>query len=230
MSDPATYVAELVQVFESHRQAEKAQQMSAYMKYKFPFLGIPNPERKKLSAFFIKEVKSFFLQPPFPLFHTLWNLAEREYQYVAMDLMDKYLKKLKAEDIPQVQELITTKSWWDSVDLLASHALGAILKGDSTLQEEWVSIWMSSGNMWLERSSMLFQLSYKEDTNWPLLQETCLKLKESDEFFIQKAIGWSLRQYSKTEPERVNEFLEAHEWKPLSKREGKKWLIKSGFD
>ena len=229
MSDPASYVTELVQVFESHRQAEKAQQMSAYMKYKFPFLGIPNPERKKSSAFFLKEVKSFFPDPPFPLFHTLWNLAEREYQYVAMDLLDKYLKKLHTEDIPRVQTLITTKSWWDSVDLLASHALGAMLKDNHTLQEEWVATWMSSGNMWLQRSAMLFQLGYKEETNWPLLQQTCLQLIESNEFFIQKAIGWSLRQYSKTEPEMVNHFLEAHAWKPLSKREGKKWLVKSGF-
>ncbi|MEM6765306.1 MAG: DNA alkylation repair protein [Bacteroidota bacterium] len=229
MSDLSATVADLIAVLENHKNPEKALQMSAYMKYQFPFLGLQNQERKKLSKAFIQEIKKGCPSPPFEILNILWELPEREYQYIAMDLLDKYLQDLTLNDISSVIRFIIHKSWWDSVDLLASHAVGTILSSYPAQQEQYVQSWTTTENIWLSRTALLFQLSYKENTNWPLLQHTCLSLKDSEEFFIQKAIGWGLRQYSKVNAEAVVQFTENHKWKPLSKREGQKWLIKAGY-
>ncbi|PEZ06055.1 DNA alkylation repair protein [Bacillus sp. AFS018417] len=215
--------------FEAHRNREKAEPMERYMKNHFPFLGIQTPERKQL----FREVSQNTEAPKgaeLPvILRELWALPEREFQMLALTLLDKYRKHLKETHLPLLEELITTKSWWDSVDMLASHFVGLILAAHPHLIEPYVQKWMASNNMWLQRTCLLFQLKYKEKTDMKLLFSLIEQLSHSKEFFIQKAIGWVLREYAKTNPKAVWEFVQTHHLAPLSKREAIKH-IKNVFE
>ncbi|GLB59138.1 hypothetical protein NCCP133_12710 [Cytobacillus sp. NCCP-133] len=130
----------------------------------------------------------------------LWEKDEREYQNAALDYIGKFVKKLDKGHLPLVKKLIVTKSWWDTVDMLASHAVGAIAAKHPEIIGEKIDEWVTSDDMWLRRTSILFQLKYKDRTDEDLLYRYILENNESKEFFIQKAIGWALREYSKNEP------------------------------
>jgi 3-methyladenine DNA glycosylase AlkD len=143
---------------------------------------------------------------------------------VAIALLGRKLKTLSIEDLEFLEKLITEKSWWDSVDSIAPTIVGTIVKRDRLNGEKVMIQWSESGNMWLNRAAILHQLKYKNDTNEKILTEIILKHVNSKEFFIQKAIGWVLREYAKTNPVFVQQFVAAHELKPLSKREALKHL------
>lgn len=216
------FTVSLQKHFESHRNREKAESMERYMKNHFPFLGIQTPERKQL----VREVLQNNEAPKAAdlpvIVRELWALPEREFQMVALTLLDKYRKHLNETHLPLLEELITTKSWWDSVDMLASHFVGLILAAHPHLIESYVQEWMASNDMWLQRTCLLFQLKYKEKTDTKLLFSSTRQLSHSKEFFIQKAIGWTLREYAKTNPQAVWEFVQTHDLAPLSKREATK--------
>ncbi|RFU66824.1 DNA alkylation repair protein [Bacillus sp. V59.32b] len=214
----------LINKFESHRNKEQAKPMQKYMKDLFPFLGIKTPQRKELMKEFYQE--SRILKEDFqPEFVTeLWKQDEREYQYAAMDYVEKSLKKLQKNDLLLVKDLITEKSWWDTVDMLAQKPVGKIAADHPEVIHEEIEDWSISDNLWLRRTSILFQLKYKEKTNEELLYTYILRNNESKEFFIQKAIGWTLREYSKTNPESVRRFIAANQLANLSVREGSKYL------
>ncbi|WP_410511475.1 DNA alkylation repair protein [Paenibacillus sp. BR2-3] len=199
----------LIQRLEASKDPITAKAMSAYMRDQFPFLGIKTPLRSEI----IKEFLA--LHPP-----------EREYQYTALDILLKIRRKLEPQDLPLIEGFITSRSWWDTVDLLASNAAGFLLHKFPQLQAEYGEKWLQSDNMWLNRTALLFQLHYKQDTNEALLYRYILTHAESPEFFIQKAIGWALREYSKINPASVKNFIEKENLKPLSKREGLKWMNK----
>jgi 3-methyladenine DNA glycosylase AlkD len=141
-----------------------------------------------------------------------------------MDLLDKYKKQLEVDDIVWIEKLIVTKSWWDTVDILATHLAGEYFKKHKNKIDLITNQWNNSDNIWLQRSSLLFQLKYKQNTNVFLLENYILNLKESKEFFIRKSIGWILREYSKTNPAWVIQFLQKNELSNLSVREASKYL------
>lgn len=210
------------QVFENLRDKQLASPMEAYMKHNFPFLGIKSPARNEA-------LKNYFAEHDIPekqqLFEEVWEiyqLPEREYQYVAIALLSKKIKALTIEDLSFIEKLITEKSWWDSVDSIAPSIVGGIVKKDRPNGEKVMRLWSDSDNMWLNRSAILHQLKYKNETNENILEEIILNHAESNEFFIQKAIGWVLREYAKTNPVFVQQFVEVNELKPLSKREALK--------
>lgn len=134
------------------------------------------------------------------------------------------MKTLQINDLHFIEKLIREKSWWDSVDSIAPTIVGSIVKNNRAKGEEIIKQWSSSENMWLNRAAILHQLKYKEDTNEDLLKEIILRHNQSPEFFIQKSIGWLLREYAKTNPEFVKGFVLTHDLKPLSKREALKNL------
>ncbi|MFP3389385.1 DNA alkylation repair protein [Brevibacillus sp. SIMBA_040] len=220
MSSPFTDAA--VQKFQAHANADLAGPMEKYMKNLFPFLGIKSPVRKELSTQLFREQglpdnwEEVVLQ--------LWALPEREYQYLALDVVSKVKKRMTDRHIHLLEELVTTKSWWDTVDFLASHMAGTILRRHAERIGPRTSAWMESQNMWLQRTALLFQLSYKQETNQELLFTYVSTCAASKEFFIQKAIGWSLREYAKTNPEAVRDFVEKTPLASLSKREALKHL------
>ena len=127
-----------------------------------------------------------------------------------------------------LQRCITTKSWWDTVDMLATHIIGSFYLRYPNETMAFIERWRDQDNMWLRRTTLLFQLKYKQNTDVPLLFSLIKENKSDNEFFIQKAIGWVLREYSKTNPEAVMEFIDSEKLQGLAKREGLKWLKNNG--
>lgn len=215
----------IIEKFEANRNEELAGPMTAYMKNNFPFLGIKSPLRKQLLK---EQFVEYALPEPEQLFEEVWklyNLPEREYQYAAIALIEKMKKHLTTDDFSALLQLIETKSWWDSVDSIAPHFVGRIVKLDRDYGENIMLEWSLSNNMWTNRSAILHQLKFKQETDTDLLFEIIRQHSSSNEFFIQKAIGWALREYAKTNPDLVKVFVEDHSLKPLSKREALKHLI-----
>ena len=150
-------------------------------------------------------------------------MPEREYQYVAVDLAEKLSRSVAPEFIDTLQHLIITKSWWDTVDALSKTA-GVHLTRFPEVRSERLPVWRSSDNIWLRRTALLFQLNFKQRTDFPLLCDIIRENLGSKEFFINKAIGWALRQYARNDPEAVRKFVAAHHLNSLSKREAMKHL------
>ena len=120
--------------------------------------------------------------------------------------------------------MITEKSWWDSVDTAAKYLLGEYLIAFPNETNKVIDRFSDSENMWLNRSAILFQLSYKQKTNADFLFRECIKHAHSKEFFIQKAIGWALRQFARHDPDWVRNFVAERPLAPLSKREALKHI------
>jgi len=223
-----SYLKPLVKSFNENINPANAEPMSKYMKNLFPYLGIKTPKRKELLKDFIKEDGLPELSELKEITIELWDLPEREFQYTAIGLLRKFVKKWDADFIDLFEHLVIRKSWWDSVDGIASWLVGEHFQRFPELQDKYIGKWMSSGNMWLQRTCLLFQLHYKEETDEMLMGSIIMSLNTSKEFFIQKAIGWALREYSKTDAEAVINFLDNNELATLSRREALKWLKNQG--
>ncbi|NND08785.1 MAG: DNA alkylation repair protein [Saprospiraceae bacterium] len=223
---PEQFVDELKQVFQTHANSDDAIGMSKYMKDKFLFYGIRSPQRKELSRTFLKLHPPSAQQLP-QLVTLLWNQPERELQYVGITLLEKYIKKQESEFVNTIEWLIVHKSWWDTVDFLGPLA-GALFLKYPQLQSATTDAWIQSDNMWLNRAAILFQLKYGGETDFELLSKYVLQHASHADFFIRKAIGWALRQYSKFNPDAVQSFIERHEkhLSTLSKREGMKVILR----
>ena len=222
------YLKPLVKLFRENANPANAEPMAKYMKNRFPYLGIKTPKRRELLKDFIKEYGLPEISELKQIIMDLWELPEREFQYLAIGLLRKFTKKWYEDFIELFEHLIITKSWWDSVDGLASWMVGEHFKRFPDIRDKYIDRWMRSGNMWLQRTCLLFQLSYKEKTDEMLMGSIITALNGSDEFFINKAIGWILREYSKTDAQAVINFVENNELAPLSRREALKWLKNQG--
>jgi 3-methyladenine DNA glycosylase AlkD len=216
-------IEQLTALFEEHRNDDNAGPMRKYMKDHFPFLGIKSPLRKELEKQFFKETGILKEEFNKDFVVGLWEKDEREYQYTAITYTGKFIKKLPKDAIQFLERLITTKSWWDSVDSIAP-LVGELARKYPELVEETINHWSVDDHYWLRRVAILFQLKYKQQTNEALLYDYMVKNADSKEFFLQKAIGWALREYSKTNPESVKAFIEGNQLAPLSIREGSKYL------
>jgi len=214
----------LITSYNANANPVKAAQMKTYMKGQFEYLGLPTPLRRAIS-------KEFYAEHGYPdpgelkeIVEICWQLPYREYKYFAMELMVKLKKKAGHGAITLYEKLITDESWWDTIDLIAPSLVGYHLMEFPEERSHYINKWIGSGNIWLQRSCILFQLKYKANTDTRLLSSIILKLKDSKEFFIRKAIGWSLREYSKTDPGFVVRFVQSHDLSGLSHREALKWL------
>jgi 3-methyladenine DNA glycosylase AlkD len=204
------------------RDLYKASKMEAYMKHKFEYLGIQAPLRNELSKDFLKELK---LEKAinWNIVWTLWELNEREFQYLALKYLEMMNKYLQENDIHKIAKLITCKSWWDTVDGTV-NLVGPLVKTYPELQEKVIKVWTLQEDIWLKRISIIFQLKYKQDTNLEFLSFAILKNCHSKEFFLNKAIGWALREYSKTDADWVKKFILTYKLNSLSVREGLKYI------
>ena len=216
---------ELEAHFRKESNRELAVPMENYMKNNFPFLGIKTEKRRAIfkSNYELNkdEIKSNFRTIAWELF----QMKEREFHQVAIDLLVKEsMKNFAIEDIKLIEKLIITNSWWDSVDTIAKYLLGGYLQQFPLETLKVIERFSNSKNMWLNRSAILFQLSYKEKTNFEILISECEKHKHSNEFFIQKAIGWALRDYSRFNPTGVKAYVNSTNLKPLSSREALRLL------
>jgi len=159
------------------------------------------------------------------LLRELWAYDQREMQYVGIDLSRRLVKKQERHFISVLEELILKKSWWDTVDAL-SIDVGTHLLRFPELQPQITDHWITQNNFWLQRAAIIHQLMYKEKTNWDMLSDYILRVAHDKEFFLRKACGRALRQYSKTAPVRVQEFLIRYgdSLSGLTIREGSKYL------
>ncbi|MBM4761620.1 DNA alkylation repair protein [Bacillus sp. B15-48] len=197
--------------------------MSKYMKNHFPFFGIKATERREIQKAYFQQ--SGRLKAPFDeqFVLGLWKQPEREFQLAAIDYIVHLQKRLPKTKMDLLETLITTKSWWDTVDTLAQKPVGTIVANYPKLVAR-VDEWAVAENMWLRRTAILYQLKYKENTDEARLYHFIRLNADSKEFFIQKGIGWALREYSKTNPNSVKLFIKENRLAPLSVREGSKYL------
>lgn len=221
MSD---YVDALQKIYQSHADPIAAEPMKAYMRNQFEYLGIKMPLQRELQRKFIAEQGLPELSDLTQILSELWNLPEREYQYVGIHILGKMEKKLPPESIDTIETLLTTKSWWDTVDKLASQTVGSHFRRFPEVKEQALSKWRSSENIWLRRTCLLFQLNDKDETDFDLLCDIICENLGQKEFFINKAIGWALRSYSRVDAEKVRTFVAETPLQPLSAREALKWL------
>ena len=209
-----------------HADASKAVNMENYLKNQFACLGIKTPMRNEIQKEWFKKVKTTDINH-WDIVYNLWELDHREYLYIGIDLLKKTPAKLiQIEDDKLLEEILTTKSWWDSVDLIASNYVGKYFLKFPDQIDSVIGRWRKSDNMWLNRTCLIFQLKYKDKLDFELLTSLIEEFKWNQEFFIQKAIGWSLRQHSKLDPEAVKTYLETSELKGLALREASKYLEK----
>lgn len=220
-------IEQLVEVFNNYRDDEIATHMSAYMRNLWPFIGLKSPVRNELQKPLISAYKKADFSDISVVIKKLWDLPEREFQYVACDLLRANSKKIPIDYIEDMECLITTKSWWDSVDSIAPSSVGVYFYKFPNQIDLYINRWIDSENIWLNRSAILFQLKYKMQTDTELLKYIIQKLNGSKEFFVNKAIGWSLREYSKVNPEWVSNFLASNQLSKLSEKEALKIIIKT---
>lgn len=209
--------------FEKNKDEEKAKQMSAYMRNQFPFLGIQSVKRRELSKDFLREARKK-QEVDWDFVHKCWEKDEREFQYVAIDYLKRMEKFLTAGDIPKLKNLALAKSWWDTIDAL-DKIIGGIALAYPEVTETLIK-WSVDENIWLRRIAINHQRGRKEKTDTDLLEKIIVNNLGQTEFFINKAIGWSLREYSKVNPDWVRDFIEKYQedLAPLSIREGSKYI------
>jgi 3-methyladenine DNA glycosylase AlkD len=216
-------VARVCAAFEDHRDPSVAQPMARYLRDQFPFFGLPTPQRVALQRSAWAGLDRPALADVVAAVDALWALPEREHQYAACDLLDRQARLLEPASLPWLQELLTTRAWWDSVDSLRKP-LGTLVLTAPELKAT-LKAWNRADDRWLVRSSIIFQLGYKQQTDQAFLFEMCANRATDSEFFVRKGIGWALREHSKTDGEAVRAFVDGHpELSPLSQREALKWL------
>jgi 3-methyladenine DNA glycosylase AlkD len=215
----------VVAAFAPMRDDARAAGMRSYMRDKFDFIGIPTPERVALSRAAIEGTPKPTAADLDALARALWARDEREYQYFAMWFLRRNVKALDADFIPTARHLITTKSWWDTVDELAQNVVGPIVRRDRSL-DAVMDAWIDDDDLWLARTAILHQNRWRDATDPDRLFRYCERRAGDTDFFIRKAIGWALREYTRVDPDAVRAFLTAHdtELSGLSKREALKWL------
>ena len=219
------YLQPLELAYLQHADTDIAGPMKKYMKDRYEYFGIKSPLRKEI---YREHKLNYGLIPQEEkekIIKWCWQQPQREYQYFAMEFLGKAAKKAESDSIDLYIYMISNKSWWDTVDFIATNLVGAYLRKFPDRTRELTTQWMASNNMWLQRTSLLFQLKYKSATDIDLMHNFISQLSGSKEFFIRKAIGWVLREYSKTDAEFVVDYVKKHSMSGLSQREALKWLV-----
>ncbi|MEU2157054.1 DNA alkylation repair protein [Streptomyces sp. NPDC019396] len=224
-----TVLDRLTTVYAAAADPARAVEAAAYMKHVAPFLGLRTPDRRALSRTVLRGTPRPDETDCTAIALRCWDLPEREYHYFAADYLRRWVGHCSPGFLPVVRHLLVTVSWWDTVDTLAAHVVGPLVAADPAL----VSVmdeWIEDDNLWIARTALLHQLRYKADTDAGRLFRYCLRQSDHTDFFIRKAIGWSLREYAKTDPDAVRAFVdEAHDrLAPLSVREALKNIRHAG--
>jgi len=215
-------VEELIKELKAVAIPNNAVAMKAYMKNKFEFLGVKTPARRKLAKAFFKQQSDLVIDWNF--INEAWNYPYRELQYTALDYLEIRKKLLTPSDLPNLKKLAQTKSWWDTVDLLAKVVGSLVIRIEG--YDQIMLEWSKDSNIWLKRVAILYQLSLKDKVDEIILDKILVNNLGDNEFFINKAVGWALRDYSKFNPEWVREFIKKNKdnMANLSIREASKYI------
>jgi len=225
--DIVEYVqAELAKVADK----SKAPEMQAYMKTNMPFYGVQKPDRlpiiRGMKADFRPETRSEYEKT----IRRLWNLPYREEKYLALNYACEFVSLAEPKTLNLFEALVREGGWWDFVDVIAGHLVGAIYLKYRAEIEPHMDEWIADDDFWIRRTAILSHMKHKKATDSKRLFAYCLAQAGEKEFFIRKAIGWALREYSYAEPATVKKFLLANKNRlsPLSFKEGAKHLVKVG--
>lgn len=226
----AEYVNELTDFvssqLNSQRDQKKAIEMAAYMKTSMPFYGVQKPDRVPI----IQEIKRDYKPDSFEEYRdalrSLWMLRYREEKYIALNYAESFPKYIKLDAVPVYEEIIRQGQWWDFVDPVSTNLIGRVYLNDREDLYELIEQFSEDSDMWIRRCSLLVHNKHKDLTDSEQLFRFCGKLAHETDFFIRKAIGWALREYSKTKPSAVRAFIKKNKDKlsPLSIREGSKYV------
>jgi len=227
-------VGELVAFVERELQQRanprNAVAMAAYMKTSAPFYGVAKPAREEIA----RELKRRFAVTTHKDYQRavlgLWKLPHREEKYFAIDVARTWRDFIVPESMPLYRRLIEEGAWWDTVDEIAAHLVGAVLLAHRKEIAPMMDRWIADADMWIRRAAIISQLKHKDKTDHVRLFRYSLAQAAEKEFFIRKAIGWALRQYAYSAPERVREFIIRNRAKlsPLTYREASRVLLKQG--
>ena len=216
-------LSDLINDFEKNSNELLAESMEKYMQDKFRFLGIRGGTRTEIyKKYFPDARKTKTIDWDFV--ERCWNKEEREFQYAVVYYLKAIQRFLKREDISRLKYLIVTKSWWDTVDLLAKVVGSLVIRIEG--YDQIMLEWSKDSNIWLRRVAILYQLSLKDKVDEQILDNILVNNLGNSEFFINKAVGWALRDYSKFNPEWVREFIKENKanMTNLSIREASKYL------
>ncbi len=225
-SFPGDLAAGIVAALAAVADPARAVPMAAYMRDRFAFLGVPTPLRRQFARPFVAAAKrAGDPDATLRLAHDLWRERWRECHYVAVDLLAACAPQLPAAALADLERLVVTHSGWDSVDALAKHVVGALVRNHPGTVPT-IERWAFDPNLWLRRAAILHQLGAKGATDRERLFRHCLANGADPEFFIRKGIGWALREYAYIDPVAVRGFLDAHPGalSPLSVSEAAKHL------
>lgn len=205
--------------------------MASYMKTSMPFYGVKKPDRVPLYREMRKRFAPQNRRDYEAGVRALWRLPHREEKYAAITFARQNDAFISADSLPLYERLVRDGAWWDLVDDLAVHLVGRAQLKERTLVRPVIDRWIDDQDMWIRRTALLSQNRHKQKTIQRQLFRHCLRRSAEKEFFIRKAIGWALRDYSYTAPEAVRDFLLANRERlaPLSFREGAKQLERAGF-
>jgi 3-methyladenine DNA glycosylase AlkD len=218
-------VDRLVRCFEAAREPDRAVRTAAYMRDQFAFLGFSMPTQRALG----RAVLAGLPKPTEDDLHTValacWQLDEREYQYFVCDYLRTHRAVPGPAFLSTARTLITTKSWWDTVDPLATRFVGELVRRHPKLSKQ-LDAWSTDKNMWLVRTAILHQMHYRDATNTERLFGYCTRQAGHPDFFVRKAIGWALREYAYTDADAVRKYIAKNRavLSPLSVREASKHL------
>lgn len=217
------YLTAIKKIYAANGDATNAKGAKAYLLNQFEFYGIKTPLRRQIC-------KAFYNTNPIKDHNELSTLIkacfgepQRELHYFAIELLGHHKNLWSPKTIPLIEWMITHNSWWDSVDSTNSAVISKYFLQFPEAIEPVTSKWNQSSNKWLQRMSLLFQLTYKAKTDTALLSKYIEHTELEEDFFIRKAIGWALRSYANTNAKWVILFIKAHpQLSNLSKREALK--------
>lgn len=214
---------EIKKAFESREDKENAESMSKYMRNRFDFYGIPTPKRKDVYSGFIKDERKLG-KIDWDFLDKCYEDNHREFQYLVYDYLLSMKKCVSYEDIPKIKKYIVNKSWWDTIDFLCK-VIGDIELRDSRVKDLMLE-WSKDDNIWIKRTAIEHQLNLKDKTDVELLEKIIINCLGTGEFFVNKAIGWALREYSKTNSDWVKSFIDKYknQMNDLSIKEASKYL------
>jgi 3-methyladenine DNA glycosylase AlkD len=221
---PAQYVARIDRVYADKADPATAEGQMRYMRNRYAYHGLKAPQWVALLKEMFAQYGLYDGQELRAFVRQCFESEYREIHYAGLQMLEKRIKKQPPEAIDFLEECICTESWWDTVDWL-NKLVGIHFKRYPDLQRPIARRWVESDNFWLQRVATIHQLTFKSQTDFHLMCEMILRRAESKEFFVQKAQGWALRQYSKYDAESVAAFVNAHpELSSLTRREALKWL------
>ena len=225
MNDLDLFVADLREMLTAEADPERAAGMRAYLRDRFVFFGIGTEPRRRLLRTFVARRGGWpKVEQAKELSRMLWSQPEREMHYCGQELLEKRLRLLGPGDLALIEELLTHQAWWDTVDVLATKLASDILKRHRDQLVHATTRWLDSGDLWLQRTAILCQLKWKRETDTAVLVTAIERTRESPEFFLRKAIGWALREYARTDPDWVRDYVDRTALSPLSRREALKHL------